>query len=314
MVGEGGRVRRIVLVGVVGCLGLLASGGSVEGKENPANDCLIGLKDASDQIIPDRSTTECTDGDACDADGATDGTCVFRIMGCVNIPGVEGCALRPVKKARFVTPNSNDEIVITPVSGEPSSVCSAFLDFHVPLKKKGKKAGKRKINASFKSTQKPPGQNKDSDKFTFVCNVCPTESCVPPTTTSTTTAIPTTTSTSTEAPTTTTTETTTTTAESTTTLEVTTTTAESTTTMEVTTTTEEESTTTMEVTTTTEEESTTTMEVTTTTEEESTTTMEVTTTTEEESTTTLEVTTTTEESTTTTTEPPSSPSPAFLRP
>jgi hypothetical protein len=169
--------------------------------QNPANECLIGLKDTNDQIIPDRSTTECTDGDSCDADGATDGTCVFRIMGCVNIPGVEGCALRPVKKARFVTPNSNDEFVVTPVSGEPSSVCSAFVDFHVPLKKKGKKDGKRKINSSFKSTQKPPGENKDADKNTFVCKVCGSQSCVPPTTTSTsTTTVVVSTTTSTTSP------------------------------------------------------------------------------------------------------------------
>jgi len=52
---------------------------------------------------------------------------------------------------KFVAPHSSDKIVVTPISGQASSVVGSFIDFHVPLKKKGKKPGKRKIIASAKA-------------------------------------------------------------------------------------------------------------------------------------------------------------------
>jgi hypothetical protein len=156
-------------------LGVAFAIGLAHAAENPANDCLVGVQDADGTTI----TTEqiCTDGADCDADGATNGTCVFRIRGAINIPNVAGCEPRPIKKVKFVTPASNDEIVITPVAGQPNSVIGAFLDFHVPLKKNGKKPGKRKIIASAKADVKPAGKNKDKDKLKFTCNVCPTADC-----------------------------------------------------------------------------------------------------------------------------------------
>jgi hypothetical protein len=157
---------------------------AAQARETAANDCLVGVQDADSQTIA--TEQNCTDGAACDADGATNGTCAFHVRGCVNLP-VSGCTPRPIKKVRFVTPHSNDEFVVTPVSGQASSVCGSFIDFHVPLKKKGKKPGKRKINATAIADVKPFGKNKDSDKLKFTCTPCPTESCVPPTTTSTTT-------------------------------------------------------------------------------------------------------------------------------
>jgi hypothetical protein len=270
-------VSGVVIAAVTVMVGI----GAVAAKELPQNDCLIGVQDSDGQTI-DATTVACTDGAACDADGATDGACTFEIRGCINIPGVEGCDLRPLKKIKFKVKGEKNLVEVTPADpSQATSVCGAFVDLTVGLKKNGKKAGKRKVIAKATADVKPTKQNKDSDKITFQCNPCPTESCVESTTT-TTLAPVSTTSTTVDVPTTSTTDTTTTTEQSTTSLETTTTTEDSTTTTE---------------------ESTTTLETTTTTEDSTTTT--------EESTTTLETTTTTEESTTTTTSP-SSPSAAFL--
>jgi hypothetical protein len=127
----------IVLAAVL----LAPLGATARAAENPANDCLIGVENEDEQQLS--GTISCTDGDACDADGATNGSCTFKIRGCLNIPGVAGCTLRPIKKVKFVTPHSNNKIVITPVAGEASSVCGSFIELQAPLKKKGKKAGKR---------------------------------------------------------------------------------------------------------------------------------------------------------------------------
>ncbi len=182
-------------------LGVLGATLAQAVKENPANDCLVGIEDSDSQVIT--TDQSCTDGDSCDADGATNGVCVFRIKGCVNLVEA-GCTQRPIKKVRFVAPHSKDKVSLTPISGSTSSACGAFVDFHVALKKKGKKPAKamtRKINASATADVKPAGKNKDSDKIKFTCNPCPTDNCVPPTTTSTTTVTSTSTSTSTTIPT-----------------------------------------------------------------------------------------------------------------
>jgi hypothetical protein len=144
--------------------------------ENPANDCLVGIEDESEAQLS--GTVTCTDGDpTCDADGAANGTCDFKIRGCINIPDVAGCTLRPIKKVKFKTPHAKNLIVLTPVSGQATSACGAFVDWQVPLKKKGKKPGKRNIIAMALADVKPAGQNKDKDKIQFVCNPCTTGNC-----------------------------------------------------------------------------------------------------------------------------------------
>ena len=153
----------------VSAAAVLGTGIVVAAPENPANDCLVGLQNADSVTITTDQT--CSDGDpTCDADGAADGTCTFHIRGCVNLPGVSGCELRPIKKVKFAAPHSKDKVVVTPISGQASSVCGSFIDFHVPLKKKGTKPGKRKIIANVSADVKPRGQNKDKDKVTFNCN------------------------------------------------------------------------------------------------------------------------------------------------
>ena len=197
------RVSRIVLIGATAIvLGTLVGVRPAAAKENPANDCLVGVKGPGATpdvtVIQDKLTVACTDGDSCDADGATNGTCAFKVQGCVNIPGVSGCTLRPIKKVKFVTKPVKNVLQLTPDATMVTSICGAFVNLNVPLKtKKNKppKAGKGKIIATATANVKPAGKNKDKDTITFICNPCATESCVPPTTTSTT-STPTSTTTS----------------------------------------------------------------------------------------------------------------------
>jgi hypothetical protein len=128
-------------------------------------------------VIISSATVACTDGDTCDADGATNGSCSFKVQGCVNIPGVSGCELRPIKKVKFVTKPVKNILQLTPDATVATSVCGAFVDLKVPLKKNGTKQGKGKIIASATANVKPNGKNKDKDKITFLCNPCPTGDC-----------------------------------------------------------------------------------------------------------------------------------------
>ena len=196
------RVSRIVLIGaaaaiVLGTLGVRPAAA----KENPANDCLVAVEgpgaspDVS--VIVSAATVACTDGDSCDDDGATDGSCSFKIKGCVNVPGVSGCTLRPIKTVKFKTKPVKNIIQLTPNATEATSVCGAFVDLKVPLKQKGSKppkAGKGKVIATATANVKPNGKNKDKDTITFICNPCATDSCVPATTSTTSTSTSTTTS------------------------------------------------------------------------------------------------------------------------
>ncbi len=159
--------RNKTLVAAIAGAAVAAALGIAVAAETPANDCLVAIEDQNSATITTDQT--CTDGDpSCDADGAADGTCTFRIKGCVNLV-VAGCTQRPIKKVRFVAPHSKDKISLTPISGSTSSACGAFIDFHVPLKKKGKKPGKRKIIATAIADVKPAGKNRDQDKITFNC-------------------------------------------------------------------------------------------------------------------------------------------------
>jgi hypothetical protein len=134
------------------------------------SECLIGVQGQG-------STTEltgiiqCTDGDpSCDGDGVQDNKCTFMVRGCLNEANVAGCTQQPLKKAKFKTTGVHNLIQLSPVSGSTAEACTQFVGFEVPLKKKGKKPGKRKIIANAKSDTKP--RMKDVDKIKFQCNPC----------------------------------------------------------------------------------------------------------------------------------------------
>jgi hypothetical protein len=198
MKAEGGptmiKTRRFILAIIAALTFVVIGVGGIDVRdaraaETAANDCLVAIQNSDGETIT--TDQSCTDGDACDADGATNGECAFHIRGAVNVPD-PACQARPIKKVKFKAPHSKDKVVVTPISGQASSVFGSFIDLHVKLKKKGKKAGFRQLIATAQADVKPRGKNKDKDKVRFTCNVCPTASCVPPstTTTVTTTTVP----------------------------------------------------------------------------------------------------------------------------
>ena len=161
---------------------------------DPTTECLIQLQGADEAVLG--STLACKDGDACDSDGATNGSCTVKVRACVNFP-TASCPAQALKSAK-VNPK---KVGISVTPNGTSSVCGAFTNSLVlKLQKKGQKPSKpKKLTASAKGTAK---KVNDTDKVKVTCVPCPTASCVPTTTTSTVTtttiiAIVTTTSSST---------------------------------------------------------------------------------------------------------------------
>jgi hypothetical protein len=117
-------------------------------------------------------TVACNDGGACDQDGEINGECVIRTGTCINQSNVEGCtppasltSLKATGKASGVKGKISIEV---PQLLE-GSVCGAFVDFTIPLKKDGTQPGKGTITLKGKAPKgTKPGS--DSDKVTFICN------------------------------------------------------------------------------------------------------------------------------------------------
>lgn len=71
----------------------------------------------------------CVDGDpACDVDGACQGSCTFRVAVCLNVPDVEGCTPKPLRKA-----TASDPLVV-PTLQDAEAVCGAPVAMEVPLR------------------------------------------------------------------------------------------------------------------------------------------------------------------------------------
>lgn len=169
---------------VTGAIGVQSSFAKAN---DPATECLIDLQDANEVSLPSQYT--CTDGDACDGDGATNGSCQIRIRACVNVPD-PACTPQQLKKTKVAPRKAG---ITAPLPPDASSACGAFTEtFVLKLRKKGAKASKpKRVKAKAKAVAK---RTNDTDKSKVVCQPCPTESCVP---TTTTTVTPTTTSTTT---------------------------------------------------------------------------------------------------------------------
>src|SRR2546426_12340717 len=130
----------------------------VLGGGNPASDCDLTFEG----ITGTAPKVECTDGSSCDADGMVNGSCTFAISVCVFATDVSGCTPAPVTKltgAKFLS-NRPTLPASAPTCGAPNSVV-------VPLKKNGKKPGKKKIKMVATTSGSP---KKDPDKFTLKCN------------------------------------------------------------------------------------------------------------------------------------------------
>src|SRR6266849_3473744 len=125
-----------------------------------ASDCYLTFEGIT-ETAP--RTVACFDGSSCDADGTVNGSCTFPVSVCVyGKDPVAGCTPAPVTKltgAKFLT-NRPTLPAMAAACGTPNSVV-------VPLRKHGKKPGKKKIMMVATTSGSP---KKDPDKFKLVCN------------------------------------------------------------------------------------------------------------------------------------------------
>ncbi len=148
-----------------------------DGKGKPETDCFVGIEGyAPEDQTPfgrkGKPAIQCTDGEACDLDGAVDGSCRFSFAVVVNQAGVSGCTPAPLKKVVAKAKakkgskllSKNGDFGTLPIDG--SSGIGAFVNFDVPVKKFGTPKAKAGTGKASILGTKP----KDKDKFTFVCN------------------------------------------------------------------------------------------------------------------------------------------------
>jgi len=125
-----------------------------------ASDCYLTFEGIT-ETAP--RTVACFDGSSCDADGTVNGSCTFPVSVCVfGKDPVTGCTPAPVTKltgAKFLT-NRPTLPASAAACGMPNSVV-------VPLRKNGKKPGKKKIVMAAITDGGHP--KKDVDKFKLVC-------------------------------------------------------------------------------------------------------------------------------------------------
>ena len=108
---------------------------------------------------------ECTDGEACDADGAADGTCTFAPQVCVNNAGIGSCTPTDVTSIS----QTGATLTLPAVPSTTPDDCAEPSSVTVPVVTKGngkKKPGKLKIKLIAQSSGKP---KKDVNNVKLVC-------------------------------------------------------------------------------------------------------------------------------------------------
>jgi hypothetical protein len=158
-------------------------------------ECLAEF-DGVEESLANGGALTCDDCDpACDDDGqaSTNGACTFNLRVCLN--QAEGtCEAGDLRKVKVKKVSGNCKVTgLKPTPSGTSSVCGAFTNLTVKLKKKGQKPGKCKIQVMTSAKSRP--KRVDKDTLTLTCN--PQPSSCPTTTTSTSSTVTTTSTTST---------------------------------------------------------------------------------------------------------------------
>jgi len=153
----------------------------VPGKGSPRSECLHEFYGA--ELVPpapSKPATQalCTDGDACDADGAVNDRCLFPIGFCLNVPDPRfpDCASTGIASfSARVSPNGLDgaHALAALQAALPSAAPGCFFSDGVVVPVKiapaGKKSGKGKV--VIKATGS--SGDVDSDTLSLVCNPAP---------------------------------------------------------------------------------------------------------------------------------------------
>jgi hypothetical protein len=154
------------------------AGAHVAGGGSPASDCYVQFEgvDATSGVRVD-----CTDGDpACDHDGECGTGCTFEVEVCAFTGNLPRCT--PQTITSFPLNSAGLTLPPTPVTSE---TCASASQVSVPLKRGGKKAGKRIVKLAAVASGKP---KKDKDKLILRC-LPRTGACPEPLPTTTTTTV-----------------------------------------------------------------------------------------------------------------------------
>ena len=166
---------------VFGTLGDPAGAVRLPGGGNPRSDCYLEFDVGGGEISTRR--VECADGDpSCDLDGACDDSCRFGVSVCVNQddPAVPNC--RPPAGLVRASERGSDPVGLR-FPALASSACGSFVDVDAPIKRNGKRPGRR-VRTVAVSPDRP---RRDKDVLLFYCRP-PIGPCPTTTSTSTTTS------------------------------------------------------------------------------------------------------------------------------
>ena len=121
---------------------------SFSGTGPAASDCYVTFQGFAADT---GGRADCTDGAACDADGAADGKCTFAVRVCVAQP-LTGCTAGTVTALK-ATPASSG-IALPPIPAV-APACGATTQIPVPLKRNGRRPGLKRLAFTAKSDGKP---------------------------------------------------------------------------------------------------------------------------------------------------------------
>ncbi|MGH7893521.1 MAG: hypothetical protein ACREQL_02580 [Candidatus Binatia bacterium] len=140
---------------------------TVAGGGPAASDCYAAFEgvDATAGV----NKVQCADGDPCDADGATDGTCTFNLSVCAY-ETLEGCTPQPVAsyKGNWVTKG----FPLPPVA-VTTETCGAAQEIKLALKttKSGKQKNSKPLKLTLVAKASDGSPKTDKDKLVLKCLV-----------------------------------------------------------------------------------------------------------------------------------------------
>jgi hypothetical protein len=143
---------------------ILPGGGPLPHGSSVRTDCFVYAEMQGTLAVRQDKYIDCTDGDpTCDRDGQCNGSCTFRARICTGQPDPSHCTYPHVLDSLHI----NKQCPMTGPATLTGSVCGAFVDFDVPLTRKGGRRNLRcQASARAEASVRP---RLDRDVFVFSC-------------------------------------------------------------------------------------------------------------------------------------------------
>jgi hypothetical protein len=143
---------------------ILPGGGPLPHGSSVRTDCFLYAEMQGTLAVRQDKYIDCTDGDpACDQDRQCNGSCRFRARICTGEPRPSHCTYPHVLDSVHI----NRRCPMTAPPTLTGSVCGAFVDFDVPLTRKGGPKNLRcQASAKAEASVRP---RLDRDVFVFSC-------------------------------------------------------------------------------------------------------------------------------------------------